>query len=364
MSPHHELFERLRISTCLLIFYGYLSRGFFDSEAIKVIKSRIDDNISSLNLMKDFDKWDNNYQRILEQERRTHELINEAKGNIKYEQICKDIEITNFIVKDNNQIFRTGIILNDLRKFLNIETMFKNGYMLHDVFHGYPEKNMYRYQIDCLDYVHSASYFYNEGYDFCTDKKKVTFYNEMDISKIHSFEIRRIQPKEEVIFRNFREAYINIVLFIESFINSVGYDAYLAGVATTDEEKLNLRGIQNIKKNGKPNYSDLAQRIKTFAKIIGNNSIDIGTEPYQSYLNTSIELRNQYIHSTPEKGKMRLGWEDWKLKCDEMISTKSYDFLNSFWTRCYPNKTFPKVIFNEFYGNSFKGHQGRVMLLD
>ena len=81
----------------------------------------------------------------------------------------------------------------------------------------------------------------------------------------------------------------------------------------------------------------------------------------KSYLEHNVELRNQYVHSLPEKGKILLGIEDWKKKCDDMINTECFDFLNAFWKSCYPSKVFPKVIFTIFWGNSFKGHQGRYL---
>jgi|GEM_PF-5565896 len=67
------------------------------------------------------------------------------------------------------------------------------------------------------------------------------------------------------MFRNFREAYINLVFFIESFINSVGLDALLDGSAKTETDENKLKGIEKIK-NGWKTYSTLKQRIKNFHK--------------------------------------------------------------------------------------------------
>jgi hypothetical protein len=362
IDMHHTLYEKLRVNTFLLQFYGYLTRGFFSTETRQAIDELIGENVERLQLMKDPMKWEGKYDLVTIQLFATEKYVTEAKGYLKHKQVCNDIDIANYMIKHHHQFYEKGILLNDLKKLLDIEVLFKNGYMLHDIFNGYPEKNMFRFQIDCMDYLHSAAYFYNEAYDYYNNRKEVKFYDAKDFGKLHPFEMRRIQPKEEVMFRNFREAYINMIFFIESFINSVGYNAYLDGVGKTEKDEFNLRGIQSMKANKKPIFSDLTQRIKNFAKIIGNNSIDAGTEPYQSYLNQSVELRNQYIHSSPEKGKIQFSVEDWKKKCDEMISTKCFDFLNAFWKSCYPNLTFPKVIFNEFHGSSFKGHQGKFVL--
>lgn len=167
------------------------------------------------------------------------------------------------------------------------------------------------------------------------------------------------------MFRNFREAYINIIFFIESFINSVGYDAFLGGKAQNKEEENHLKGIQSINtRNGFKKYSTFKQTIENISKILSGTSINTNLEPYKSYLNHSVELRNRYVHSSPDKGKIVLGLQDWKNKCDNMIDNDCFDFLNSFWISCYPTKSFPKVIFNVFWGNSFKGHQGKFMVME
>jgi len=157
--------------------------------------------------------------------------------------------------------------------------MFRNGYMLHDVFNGYSEKNMFSFQMDCIDYLYSAAHFYNEGYDYYHGRKTIKFYNDKEYGEIHPFEMRRIQPKEEIVFRNFREAYINLVFFIESFINSVGFDALLGGSAKSETEENKLKGIEKIKKNGWKSYSTLKQRITNFSQIIDGKPIDTNKDP-------------------------------------------------------------------------------------
>jgi|GEM_PF-4008438 len=47
-----------------------------------------------------------------------------------------------------------------------------------------------------------------------------------------------------------------------------------------------------------------------------------------------------------------------------MIDHKCFEVLEGFWKGCYPVKVFPRVIFNEFYGSSFKGHQGRFVVTE
>ena len=151
-----------------------------------------------------------------------------------------------------------------------------------------------------------------------------------------------------------------MIFFIESFINSVGFDAYLDGKGESESDKNKLKGIEN-EKNGRITYSTLKQRIKNISLILNGKSIDVGEEPFKTYLESSVELRNQYVHSSVTKGKILYGIEDWKRKCDEMIAHFCTDLLMKFWKACYPSKSFPVVIFNDLNGNSFKGHQGKYL---
>ena len=238
---HHRLFEQLRVNTFLLQFYKFLTRGKYSNELSEEIENLITLNIDRLNLMKSLE-WDGNYQLVLEQLSKTKNLVETTKKNLKFKQICEDIDIAKFVENNFHTFFQTGISLKDLKEILDIEVLFKNGHMLHDMFFGYIDQNSYSYQVDCLDFLHSASHFYNEAYDYYYDKKEINYNTKIDNK--FPFDLKRIQPKEEVIFRNFRESFINIIFFVESFINSVGFDAYLNGIAKTSNEELHLKGIE------------------------------------------------------------------------------------------------------------------------
>ena len=356
---HHRLFEQLRVNTFLLQFYKFLTRGKYSNELSEEIENLITLNIDRLNLMKSLE-WDGNYQLVLEQLSKTKNLVETTKKNLKFKQICEDIDIAKFVENNFHTFFQTGISLKDLKEILDIEVLFKNGHMLHDMFFGYIDQNSYSYQVDCLDFLHSASHFYNEAYEYYYDKKEINYNTKIDNK--FPFDLKRIQPKEEVIFRNFRESFINIIFFVESFINSVGFDAYLNGIAKTSNEELHLKGIEKINNKGFPVFPNLRVKIKNIARVINNVEINTDLEPYKSYLEKSVELRNQYVHSSPNKPKLLLSIDDWKEKCDLMINNECLDILTEFWKSCYPNKPFPKIIFNVFAGNSFKGHQGKFVI--
>lgn len=360
---HQHLFEKLSITTLLIQFYGFLARGFYTIEQRQKISELVDNNINRLNLMKNEIEWDGRYDLVLEQINQADAILLKLKGHIKFTQICEDKKIAMYIKDNINEFQLTGIRLFDLKEIFDISSLRKNGYMLHDSYSGYPEKDLYQFHIDCIDYVHTAAYFYNEAYEYFNSNKDVDY--NIDLSRGRFHELKRIQSKEEIMFRNYREAYINILFFMESFINSVGFDAYLSGQAKNENDKNQLKGIESISpKNGYIKYSNLRQRLENIPRIINSKRIDTKQDPYKSYLQNDVELRNKYVHSTPEKGRILLGLEDWKSKCDKLIKSDCYCVLNEFWSSCYPDQIFPKVVFNTFWGNSFKGHQSRSYSLD
>ena len=57
------------------------------------------------------------------------------------------------------------------------------------------------------------------------------------------------------MYRNFRESFINLIFFVESFINSVGFDAFLNGIGKDVKETRKLKGIKSInQRNGFTSY--------------------------------------------------------------------------------------------------------------
>src|SRR5690606_29723779 len=314
-------------------------------------------NVDRLKLMADNFNWDGKYDLVIEQQFQTEKFIASSKSKLRLEQIGSDEDIAKYMCS-HPDCYEKGMMLNDLKTLINIDDYLRLGHFLHDTYHGYPAE-YYLFQVDCFDYCGSAAHFYNEAYDYYHRRKEIKNYRELDIAKIHYTEQKRIQSSDEVAYRNFREAFINLVFFVESFINSVGFHAYLDNAGKSPIEKNQLKGIQSIDKNGFNRYSNLRQRIENISKILGGESIDTKQEPFRSYLESSVELRNQYVHSSPDKGKIYFSLNDWKTKCDEMIDKVCLEVMETFWNSCYPQKQFPIIIFNEFCGNSFKGRAGK-----
>lgn len=353
--------ENLSDKTYLLCFYGFLTIGYFSNAEKQHIERLIQQNFVLHDAVQGGTKVNNQYDHIVSRTLETERLLAKAKSSLILKQICDDKEIVIYVQENYQEFSLEGIALIDLQKIFDMSTYLSNGYMLHDRFYGYHEEGRFAYHIDCLDYANSAAYFYNEGYDYYNDIKKVD--TKVDLMRAKFYEVTRIHTEEEIIFRSFREAYINIIFFMESFINSVGFDAYLAGLGKTETNDNQLKGIQSVSKSGFKKYSSLRQRLEDIPRIIDNNLLDVNQDPFKPYLTQEVELRNRYVHSAPEKGRLLLDTEDWKNKCDQMIQSDCYNILNAFWMHCYPDKSFPKVIFNGAWGNSFKGHQGAFMAI-
>lgn len=354
---HATLHNDLSQETFLLQFYGWLARGKFKTEERKAMDNLIASNIERLHIMQDMLKWDGRYDLVMSQLMDTQEYIRLAKDKLQYQQKCEDRDICAYVHK-HPDFAKTGIILNDLQHLLDMGPAFKRGYLLHDIYHGYPEE-FYLFQVDCMDYLHSAAHFYNEGYDYFFKRKTIKDYSHADMQAIHWAERKRLQSSDEVAFRNFREAYINLVFFVESFVNSVGYHAYLSGAGKDESENNQLRGIEKVSAKGFKNYSNLKQRLCNISKIVGGKAIDCEADPIKTYLKTSVELRNQYVHSSTDKPKIQMSLAGWKGKCDVMIDDSCMNIIQKFWKSCYPNTHFPIVIANSFHGNSFKGRPGK-----
>lgn len=355
---HWTMENELRRSVFLLQFYGWLSRGLLEQEDLQSIDPVISDAIDRIVLMRNPVEWDGRNDLVVNIQDKVNRLLALSKDKLKYKQIGSDEAIAKYV--HNNPEFRTlGIPLSELRKLLDITQDLKQGYMLHDVYHGYP-KGYYRFQVDCLDYCYSAAHFYNEGYDYYHGRKASKSFSDPDVQALHFTEIKMIQSSEEVAFRNFREGFINLVFFVESFISSVGYHGYLLLDPSDENDQNQLRGIQNVSRKGFKNYSNLKQSIENISRILGGKPIDCNIDPIKLYLESCVELRNKYVHSSRRADIHVQTIDYWKTKCDEMIDSTVCDVIILFWRGCFPNEPLPFMILNTFTSNLFKGRPGSM----
>lgn len=346
-------------------FYYFVFHGLYDAE---VLKEYIEIEETGIQLLSQGpharnDSLKSTNERLLK--------IKECftKGAC-FKQKCTDEYLASFWKKytHSNKILRAeGIRFHELSIIFDITDFLKTGFFLQDVFCGYQSKGRYEYRSDCLDILDSAIYYYNEAYDHETGNKKVVDYSQIETSSIKTFEFKRIYSAEEVTYKNYREAYINLLFFIESFINSIGYNAILEPNKFTTDQINRLQGFKIAPKNNRVIYSNISQKIEDIAFIVSGNKIDLTKYPFVDYIKQEVEIRNKYIHSSPfeEKEKLNFSRINWKQKAIDLINGFAIEaLLMKLWTHCYPKKRFPVFIFNGFYLGTFKGFQSKGLAVD
>ncbi|MBK8329356.1 MAG: hypothetical protein IPL09_07775 [Bacteroidetes bacterium] len=209
--------------------------------------------------------------------------------------------------------------------------------------------------------MQSAIYYYNEAYDYEIGNKTVLDYSQIDVTSLRPNEFKRIFMAHEVAYKNYREAYINLLFFIESFINAIGYNAILEPNCFTEEQVNRLHGFFIPKRNNYKKYSDIPTKIKDISRIISGVEIDVTISPYMDYIKGVVEIRNKYIHSSPFEAKASLNYTriNWKQKCLLLIESFALELIQKIWMHCYSNKRFPPFVYNGFYLGTFKGYQSK-----
>jgi hypothetical protein len=346
-------------------FYYFVFHGLYEPE---ILKEYIEIEKKGIQLL----MLNSNVQND------TIHLLNERLLIIKkcfikdacFKQKCADEYLVSFWKKysNSNKILRVeGIRLHELSIIFDITDFLKNGYFLQDVFCGYQSKGRYEYRSACLDILDSAIYYYNEAYDHETGNKKVVDYSQIETNSIKMNEFKRIYSAEEVVYKNYRETYINLLFFIESFINSIGYNAILEPNCFSADEVNRLQGFKIAQKNNRIIYSNISQKIEDISFIISGSKIDLTKYPFVDYIKQEVEIRNKYIHSSPfeEKEKINYSRINWKQKAIDLINGFAIEsLLMKLWSHCYPQRRFPPFVFNGFYLGTFKGFQSKGVALN
>lgn len=341
-------------------FYYFIFHGLYEHDILKEYIEIEEKGIQLLSL-------NSNIQND------TIHLLNERLSSIKkyfvkdacFKQKCTDEYLISFWEKyshSNKNIRVEGIRFHELAIIFDITDFLKNGYFLQDVFCGYQSKGRYEYKSDCLDILNTAIYYYNEAYDHETGNKKVVDYSQIETGTIKLNEFKRIYSAEKVVYKNYREAYINLLFFIESFINSIGYNAILEPNSFSTDQLNRLQGFRVASKNNRVIYSNISQKIEDIALIISGKKIDLTKYPFVEYIKQEVEIRNKYIHSSPfeEKEKMNYTRINWKQKSIDLINEFAIEsLLMKLWSHCYPKRNFPAYVYNGFYLGTFKGFQSR-----
>jgi hypothetical protein len=145
------------------------------------------------------------------------------------------------------------------------------------------------------------------------------------------------------------------VNFVEVFVNSIGYDFYARNkrILTSDQiEK--LKGFTNSHK--KKHFLSLANKMRHTSHIIRQKNdwpLDFKdkskiNEPFYSFFNQTVPLRNDITHFSPIKNPFRKTIEK---SIDEanQASKCSVEVAREFWKTCYPSRNLPKYILSLNY---------------
>ena len=262
MDLHKYQVDELRRNTLVMQFYASLIKGKLSDIEKKIFLKLEEDNIERLKKFINPSEWDGRYDLAFIQNQETITFISKIRNYLTvFKQAATDNEIAEFITKNPN-FFKVGISIEQLNKYGNIDILLKRGHFFHDYYKGFAENNyLENSQCDCLDYLYSAIFYYNEGYDLFHGRKVIEPPTQDEVMRLPAFEFKRIHDNDEVKYRSFRESFINLILFVESFINAVGYDAYLRGLAKNLNEENNLKGINSVNlKNGYKKYSNFREK--------------------------------------------------------------------------------------------------------
>lgn len=139
---------------------------------------------------------------------------------------------------------------------------------------------------------------------------------------------------------------VSFYAFIESFVNSVGYN-YLKTTSTllSEEERESLMGT----KSGR--YLQLKTKIEKFQKLIrADKKVVIVLsddrqipEDFMRFFEYYEQLRNAAVHYSPSKEKIWMKPDDWLTRAFE-FSELSMKVALKFWTACYPSSDGPEYL--------------------
>jgi len=161
--------------------------------------------------------------------------------------------------------------------------------------------------------------------------------------------------KYEVSFYS-RMTIISFFSFLESFINSIGFDYYYRNKGKlTDEDKEILQGSK------KGRFLNLKYKIEKFQKIIRSDNIakivlsdDYQiNEPFKTLFKDYEELRNASVHFSPKKSRIWLKPHDWIDRAEEFSKLVIKAALE-IWRSCRETKKGPDYLGRLEYERLYK----------
>lgn len=161
--------------------------------------------------------------------------------------------------------------------------------------------------------------------------------------------------KYEVAFYS-RMTIISFFSFLESFVNSIGFDHYFRnkGKLSNEDEEI-LQGSE------KGRFLNLKYKIEKFQKIIRSDNVakiilsdDNQTkEPFKTLFEDYEGLRNASVHFSPKKVRIWLKPHDWENKAEEFSKLVVQAALE-IWRSCHETNKGPDYLGKLEYKRLFK----------
>lgn len=147
--------------------------------------------------------------------------------------------------------------------------------------------------------------------------------------------------------------------FLESFVNSVGYDFAQNKSNALDEKQIAI--LEGYKDSKRRNYLSLNDKIMKFSRIISgalHPPIDLNSKNAPDYskffFTTLTEIRNSLMHYSPNKVPIAYKFDKW---VNILVSTAqaTLELSKDFWKASFPNRKYPEYLLDldiEFLYNS------------
>ena len=151
--------------------------------------------------------------------------------------------------------------------------------------------------------------------------------------------------KYEVAFYS-RLTIISFFSFLESFVNSIGFDHYFR-----NKEKLNSADEEILQGSKKGRFLNLKYKIEKFQKIIRSDNVakiilsddNQIKEPFKTLFEDYEELRNASVHFSPKKSRIWLKPHDWVNKAEEFSKLVIQAALE-IWKSCHVTEKGPDYL--------------------
>ncbi|MEZ4797281.1 MAG: hypothetical protein R2785_08930 [Flavobacteriaceae bacterium] len=266
----------------------------------------------------------------------------------------------NLLFKNDKEVFSNGVMIGWLGQQINLKSYyfydyypyhFKVGLVIHKSRGEIEEHFLLKDAFSCLIKAQNSLRLLEEygqtKKDEFTKKDLLQFDKEtLNIINIIKYDVSLYS----------RLTIVSFFSFIESFINSIGFDHYYRNQGALKSSDIEI--LQG-KKRGR--HLSLKNKIEKFQKIIREDNIakivlsDTAQikEPFKTLFETYEELRNSSVHFSPQKTRIWLKPHDWVNKAQE-FSNFTVSAALEIWKSCHETSKGPDYLGRLDYNRLYK----------